>query len=97
MGEGADRQGDAEGGDCRRVCEDGEVDVVCVGPVRCVDGRYEQVMEMSKKLETRMDTLNEAIQGFSICWTQQGLEFNLVHTQSLSTDRGNLRLVAPLL
>ena len=33
-----------------------------------MDRRYEQVMEMSKKLETRMDALNEAIQGFRVCW-----------------------------
>lgn len=25
-------------------------------------------MEMSKKLETRMDALNETIQGFLVCW-----------------------------
>lgn len=33
----------------------------------CVESRYEQVMEMSKKLETRMDALNEAIQGCLVC------------------------------
>ena len=32
-----------------------------------VDCRYEQVMEMSKKLETRMDALDEMIQGFRVC------------------------------
>ena len=25
-------------------------------------------MEISKKLETRMDALNETIQGFLVCW-----------------------------
>lgn len=32
-----------------------------------INCRYEQVMEMSKKLETRMDALDEMIQGFPVC------------------------------